>query len=80
MKIGTCEATPQAILSIAEPLIKKDGPKAPTAIHGPPCLKYHPLEKAKTIADWKSSSHVMTCVTTTMNGGWGLEFKLCSKL
>jgi hypothetical protein len=29
---------------------------------------------------WNSSSHHMTCVTTTMNGWWRLESKLCSKL
>jgi hypothetical protein len=31
--------------------MKRDGPKAPTAIHGLLGLKYHPLEKANAIAD-----------------------------
>jgi hypothetical protein len=51
----------------------RDGPKAPTAIHGPSGFKYHPLEKENTIAVWKISSHPMTCVTTIMNGRWKLS-------
>jgi hypothetical protein len=31
--------------------MKRDGPKAPTAIHGPLGIKYHPNEKANVIAD-----------------------------
>jgi hypothetical protein len=31
--------------------MKRDGPKAPTAIRGPFGLTSHPLEKANTIAD-----------------------------
>jgi hypothetical protein len=31
--------------------MKRDGPKAPTAIHGLLGLKYHPLQKASAIAD-----------------------------
>jgi hypothetical protein len=31
--------------------MKRDGPKLPTAIHGLLGHKYHPLEKATTIAD-----------------------------
>jgi hypothetical protein len=43
-KIGNSEVTPKAIRPITKSLIKKDGPKAPTAIHGASGLKYHPLE------------------------------------
>jgi hypothetical protein len=32
--------------------LKRDGPKAPTAIHGSSGLKFHPLEKANAIADY----------------------------
>jgi hypothetical protein len=50
-KVGNSEVTPQAIWSIAKFLIKRDGPKAPTAIHGPSGLKFHPSEKINAIAD-----------------------------
>jgi hypothetical protein len=50
-KIGNCEVTPQAIWPIAKSLMERDGPRAPTAIHGSPGLKFHPLEKANAIAD-----------------------------
>jgi hypothetical protein len=50
-RIGNCEVTPHAIWPIAKSLMKRDGPKAPTAIHGLLGLKYHPLEKASAIAD-----------------------------
>jgi hypothetical protein len=50
-KIGNCEFTPQGIWPIAKSLLKRDGPRAPTAIHGPLGLKFLPLEKANAIAD-----------------------------
>jgi hypothetical protein len=31
--------------------MKRDGPKKPSAIHGPFGLTFHPLEKANAIAD-----------------------------
>jgi hypothetical protein len=31
--------------------MKRDGPRAPTAIHGSSGLKFHPLEKSNAIAD-----------------------------
>jgi hypothetical protein len=37
--------------SIAKSLLKRDGPGAPTAIHGSSGLKCHPSDKANTIAD-----------------------------
>jgi hypothetical protein len=80
-RLGNCEVTPQALWPVAKSLMKRDGPKAPTAIHGLSVLKYHPLEKANATADvFKTSSHPMICVTKTMNGGWRLESKLCSNL
>jgi hypothetical protein len=50
-KIGNCEVTPQAIWPIAKSLTNRDRPRAPTAIHGPSGLKYHPLDKSNAIAD-----------------------------
>jgi hypothetical protein len=79
-KIANCENTPQAIWPIAKSLMNRDGPRAPTVINGPSGLKCHPLEKANVIAVSKISSHPIICATTTMNGGWRLQFKLYSKL
>jgi hypothetical protein len=50
-KINNTEVTPQAIWSIAKYLLKRDGTRAPTAIHGPSGLKFHPSGKANAIAD-----------------------------
>jgi hypothetical protein len=52
-KVGNCEVTPQALWPIAKSLIKRDGSKAPTDIHGPLGLtySYQPSEKANVIAD-----------------------------
>jgi hypothetical protein len=49
-KIGNSRVTPQALWHTAKSPLKKDGPKAPTAIHGPSVLKFHQSEKAN--ADW----------------------------
>jgi hypothetical protein len=38
-------------LPIAKSLLKRDGPRAPTAIHDLSVLKFHPSEKANAIAD-----------------------------
>jgi hypothetical protein len=43
--------TPQAIWPIAKSLTNRDGPRAPTAIHGLLGLEYHPEHKANAIAD-----------------------------
>jgi hypothetical protein len=51
-KTGNCEVMPQAVWPTAKSPMKRDGPEAPTAIHGPSGLKYHPFEKANTIADF----------------------------
>jgi hypothetical protein len=45
------EITPQAIWHNAKLLINRDGPRAPTSIHGPLGIKFHPVEKANTITD-----------------------------
>jgi hypothetical protein len=61
-KISNCEVTPHAIWPLAKSL-RRDRPKATTAIHSPPGLKFLQPEKAIEIADClKISSHHMTCV------------------
>jgi hypothetical protein len=51
-KIGNAEVTPQAIWPIAKSLLKRDGPRAPIAIHGASGLKFHPTRKANATADF----------------------------
>jgi hypothetical protein len=78
-RIWNCEVTPQALWPVAKSFMERDGPRAPTAIHGLSGLKYHPLEKANAVADCLENQFTpLTCVTKSMNGGWRLEFKLCS--
>jgi hypothetical protein len=43
--------TPQSIWPIAKSFLQRDGPRAPTAIHGPLGLKFISLEKANAIGD-----------------------------
>jgi hypothetical protein len=50
-KISNTEVTRQAIWPIAKSLLKRYEPRAPTAIHGPSGLTFHPPEKTNTIAD-----------------------------
>jgi hypothetical protein len=50
-KLANTELTPQAIWPIAKYLTNRDGPRAPTAIHGLLRLKYHPVDKANAITD-----------------------------
>jgi hypothetical protein len=49
-KVGNCEVTPQTLWPIAKSLMKRDGPKAPVAVHGRLGITYHPNEKAEVIA------------------------------
>jgi hypothetical protein len=79
--VGNCEVTRQALWPIAKLRMKRDGPKAPTAVHGPLGITYHPNDRANAIEDCLGKkSHLMTCVTITMRGGWRLESKFCSHL
>jgi hypothetical protein len=50
-KLGNCEVTPQATWPIAKSLLRRDGPKASSAIHGPSGLKFYPIDKANPIVD-----------------------------
>jgi hypothetical protein len=50
-KLENIELTPRAIWPIAKSLTNRDGPRAPTAIHGLLALKSHPEDKANAIAD-----------------------------
>jgi hypothetical protein len=54
-EIGTFEATPQA----QWPVIKRNGPKASTAIHGPLGFKYQPLEKSTSFGLFRKSVHTI---------------------
>jgi hypothetical protein len=51
MKRDSCEVTPQALWTISNPLIKRDGPKVPTVIHGLLSFIFYALEEVKTISD-----------------------------
>jgi hypothetical protein len=50
--------------------MKRDGAMAPTAVHGPSGITYHPIVQ-------KTRSHLVNCVTKTMSNWWRLESKLC---
>jgi hypothetical protein len=50
-KLGNCEVTPQALWPIAKSLMKRDGPKAPTAVHRPFGITYQSNEEDNVIAD-----------------------------
>jgi hypothetical protein len=50
-KLANTELTPPAIWHIAKSLANRNGPRAPTAIHGTLGLNYHPVDKANAIAD-----------------------------
>jgi hypothetical protein len=50
-KLENTEIKIQAIRTIKKSLLKRDGPKAPTAIHGLSGLKLYPSEKANATAD-----------------------------
>jgi hypothetical protein len=55
-KISNSEDTPQAVWPIAKSLLQRDGPRAPTAIHGASGLKFHPSRKPKQLpTPWKFS-------------------------
>jgi hypothetical protein len=55
--------TPQDLWSIAQFLMKMDGPKAPNAVHGPLGMAYHPnvytdcLENQFTPHDLRNKNH-----------------------
>jgi hypothetical protein len=51
-KLRNCEVTAHNLCPIAKSPMKRDGPKAPTAVHGPSGITYHPNKKANVIADY----------------------------
>jgi hypothetical protein len=51
------EVAPQAIGPIAKFLLKRDGPRAPTAINCLSGLKFHPSEKANATNCLENKSH-----------------------
>jgi hypothetical protein len=46
-KEGNYEVTLQALWPVPKSLMKRDGPKALTAVHGPLGITHHPNEKAR---------------------------------
>jgi hypothetical protein len=50
-KAGNCEVTPQALQPIAKLLMKRNGPRAPTADDGSLGITYHLDENANVIMD-----------------------------
>jgi hypothetical protein len=50
-KLTNCEVRPQAVWPIVKSLLKRGGPKAPSAIHGPLGAIIYPINKANIIAD-----------------------------
>jgi hypothetical protein len=65
-KAGNCEVTPQALWPIAKSFMKRDGPKAPIAVHDPLRITQHPKEKPRRLRIvYKTSPHLMTWVTKT---------------
>jgi hypothetical protein len=73
-ELGNCEVTPQALWPVVKSLMKRGEPKAPTAIHGPLGITYHPNENANAIADCLENR------METMGERVRLESKLCSHL
>lgn len=51
-KVGICEVTPEALWHFVKSLMKRDGPKAPSAIHGPLGITCHLNEKANMIVNY----------------------------
>jgi hypothetical protein len=49
-KLANCEVTPQTIWPIAKSLIKRSGPKAPSAIHGLLGPIFYQIDKASIVA------------------------------
>jgi hypothetical protein len=56
-------------------LIKRNGPKAPTSIHGPLSLNFLQVEKVHAIADCSKNNftHHDLC-DENHEGGWMIEF------
>jgi hypothetical protein len=69
-KLANTETTPQALWPIAKSLTNREGPRAPTVIHGLLGLKYHPVDKANAIADYLENhftSHVQALLQAADN-------------
>jgi hypothetical protein len=74
-KERNCEVIPQALWLIAKLLMKRDGPKASTAVHGPLGITHHPNEKANVIEDClenQFTSHEL-CDENHERVGWRLR-------
>jgi hypothetical protein len=61
-KIDITEITPRAIWTYAKSLLKRDGPRTLTDIHGPQALNFiRPRKPTKLLTAWKISSHHDLC-------------------
>jgi hypothetical protein len=68
---SNCEITPQAIRTIAKSFLKRDGPKAPTAINGHSGLNIHLTDKANAILNCLRNQ----LTSHHLRGGWRMEAK-----
>jgi hypothetical protein len=78
-KLTNTEVTLQAIWPIAKSLAKRDGPRAPTEIHGISSPKFQPVDKANAIADCleKQFTPHKLC-DENHERQWRLQYKLYS--
>jgi hypothetical protein len=80
-KVRNCEVTPQALWPVAKSLMKRDGPKAPAAVHGPLGIIYHLNEEANVTVNClekQFTSHNLC--DDNMSDEWRLESKFYSHL
>jgi hypothetical protein len=69
-QVRNCEVTPQAPWPVTEWLMKRDGPKAPTTVHGPLGITYHPNEKANVITVCFENQFTFREVCDGNHEGW----------
>jgi hypothetical protein len=81
MKLANTELTPQAIWPIAKSITNRDGPRAPTTVHGLLGLKYHPVDKVNAIADCLENQFTPHDLCQENHEQWvKARVQLCSKL
>jgi hypothetical protein len=82
INIGNCEVTPQALWSIAKSIMKRDGPKEPTAVHGPLGITLSPEREGQCDCGlFRKQFHISWSVwQKPWATGEDLESKLCLHL
>lgn len=58
-KTSNCEVTPRTLWPIANSVMRRDGPKAPTVIHGSSGLKFPPAEKPLQLRTVRKCVHTI---------------------